>query len=484
MNAGPAEPLRCASRDDVVRLVQWAAREGRSLYPYSTGLNWGYGGSQPVRPGSLRVDLSAMNRILNADEIGIDNPVALIEPGVTQGQLADFLARHHPGLTFNVTGSARATSLIGNCLDRGVGYLGPRREDLFALEVVSGRGELIYTGFRRLGEASPLAHLHPYGLGPMLDGLFFQGNFGIVTSACFRLLPRPPVQIAVSLALHEAGRLGEFIDALAALKREGVMGSVTHIGNRARTQATLSHGMHHYLVQHCGLTGEALQRALDSALATVAPNEWASLGGIAGSAAQVKAALALVRQRMRGLARVMVVSDAKLELGRRLLHPLRAWPFARAQAAAIHAVRPLHGLALGEPSDVAIANLLWKFGREDLPAAKPWTNRPCGLLFINPALPMRGEFVQAFVAEMEAVAARFAHPLYMTLNIETPLAMVAVVNLLFDRREPAEVERAQACAQALQDADPPTVASAVYRARADMMAELTDAAGSALAVAA
>jgi len=477
---------RCASVAEVQALVREANVAGQALHPYSTGLNWGYGSANPVRAGALRVDLSAMDCIRNADEascerhglrpadrISVDNPVALIEPGVTQGQLADFLARHHPGLTFNVTGSARATSLIGNCLDRGVGYLGPRREDLFALEVVTGRGDIIQTGFRRLGEQSPLAHLHPYGLGPMLDGLFFQGNFGIVTSACFRLLPRPPVQIAVSLALRDARRLGEFIDALAALKREGVMSSVTHIGNRARTQATLSHGMHRYLVEHCGLQGEALRKALDRALATVAPDEWASLGGLAGSAAQVRASLALVRQRMRGLARVMEVSAARLELGRRLLHPLRAWPFARAQAAAIHAVRPLHGLALGEPTDVAIDNLLWKFGREDLPATQ-LDDSPCGLLFINPALPMRGSYVQAFVAEMEAVAARFGHPLYMTLNIETPLAMVAVVNLLFDRREPAEVERAQACAQALQALIRDSGLS-VYRARTDMMAELCDA---------
>lgn len=473
-----AAAMRCCSVAEVQRAVAAARQDGVPLYPYSTGRNWGYGSAGPVLPGCRRLDLSGMREILNASEISHKNPVAVVQPGVTQGQLADFLAKHHPDLTFNVTGSARETSLIGNALDRGVGYLGPRREDLYGLEVVCGTGELIYTGFRRLGKQqpsdpdSPLAHLHPYGLGPMLDGLFFQGNFGIVTSACFRLLPRPPVQVAVSLALHDAARLGEFIDALAALKRDGVMGSVTHIGNKARTRATLSYGISAYLQRHCGLRDQALVAATEQALDVVAPNEWASLGGVSGTKAQVRAAVDVVRKRMRGMARVMVVSEALLNTGFKALHPLRAWPFARAQAAAIDALRPLHGLALGRPTDVAIENLLWKYGRGDLdPIELDASN--CGLIFINPALPMQGDFVQAFEAELRAEAARYGHTLYTTLNIETATSMVAVINLLFDKSKTADVERAHACAADLESLIRRRGLE-VYRARTDMMGSITD----------
>ena len=159
--------------DAVQRLVRAARASKVPLYPISRGLNWGYGSRSPVVAGSELVNLGRMNRILNADQISLANPVAVIEPGVTQGQLYDFLAQHCPQLTFNVTGSSRETSILGNALDRGVGYFGPRREDLFGLEVVCGSGQVLRTGFRRLGEQSPLAHSHPYGLGPMLDGLFF-----------------------------------------------------------------------------------------------------------------------------------------------------------------------------------------------------------------------------------------------------------------------------------------------------------------------
>jgi len=454
-------------------MVCWARDAKRPLYPISTGLNWGYGGRNPVVPGAVILDLSGMRGIRNADSISLANPVAVLEPGVTQGQLQEFLRQRAPGLSFNVTGSARETSIIGNSLDRGVGYLGPRREDLFGLEVVTGTGELLQTGFRRLGESSPLAHTHPYGLGPMLDGLFFQGNFGIVTSACFRLLPRAPRQVAVSLSLRRAEDLGRLIDELALLKREGVMGSVTHIGNKARTHASLMYGISAYLERDCGMTPATVPQEAARALALVAPYEWTSLGGVSGTAGQVRAALRHIKSRLRGLARVMVVDDRKLALGYGVMHGLRWFAPARANAAAIAAIRPLHGLAAGQPTDAAVDNLLWRFGRAELPAAQ-LDESDCGVLFINPALPMNGAFAAEVARRMVEIAAGFGHELYLTLNIETATSLVAVANLLYDRSEPSEVTRAQRCADALL-AYIHAQGLEVYRARADMMADVVDA---------
>lgn len=455
---------------DLVKIVTDAQYSRTSLYPLSTGLNWGYGSRSPVQTGATLVDLSGMNRILNADEISVDNPVAVIEPGVTQIQLHEFLCKHCPALTFNVTGAGKDTSILGNALDRGVGYFGPRKEDLFGLEIVTGTGEILHTGFRRLGEDSPLAHCHPYGLGPMLDGLFFQGNFGIVTSACFRLIPRRPKEVAVSMALRDVRFLAEFIDQLARLKRDGLLTSVTHIGNKARTQSTLAYGVTRYLEKECGYSPEQAIAEADKAIALVAPDEWASLAAVTGNTGQVRAAIREVRQRIGRIARVMVITDTVLDIGYAVTHALRFIPFARANAAAIHAIRPLHALALGVPTDVPIENLLWKYGRADLPA-KALDESPCGLLFVNPALPLNGKAVVAVVDDLQSVAASHGHKLYMTLNIETSTSMVAVINILFDRSQPGETERAHRCADDMlacirrHGLEP-------YRARVDMMKDI------------
>jgi len=454
-----------------VRAQILASRKTRqALYPVSCGLNWGYGSRSPVTADNVIVDLSHMNRILNADEISLDNPVAVIEPGVTQAQLSAFLAERCPTLTFNVTGAGCDTSLIGNALDRGVGYFGPRKEDLFGLEIVTGTGEILQTGFRRLGEDSPLAHCHPYGLGPMLDGLFFQGNFGIVTSACFRLIPRRPKEVAVSMALRNVQFLGEFIDQLARLKRDGLLTSVTHIANKARTQSTLAYGVTQYLEKECGHTKERAIAEADKAIALVAPDEWASLAAVTGNSGQVRAAIREIRQRMGRIARVMVITESLLDIGYAITHAFRFVPFARANAAAIHSIRPLHALALGVPTNVPIDNLLWKYGHTDL-QAKALDDSPCGLLFVNPALPLDGNAVAAVVDELQTVAESHGHKLYMTLNIETSTSMVAVINLLFDRSQPGETERAHQCADAMlgcirsHGLEP-------YRARTDMMKDV------------
>lgn len=471
MSVAPLGIVQPRSVAEVVALVRQARTDKRPLYPVSRGMNWGYGGTAPVRPGCTLVDLSAMDRVRNADVLSIDRPVALIEPGVTQRQLHELLQRQAPGLTFNVTGSAASSSLIGNALDRGVGYLGPRIDDLFALEVVLGTGDVITTGFRRLGEDSPLAHAHRHGLGPVPDGLFFQGSFGIVTSACFRLLRRRPVERALSIGLRDAERLGVLLDRLVALKRDGLLASVAHVGNAERTRATLHAGIASYLRGRGGLDGAALAQEVEAALRLIAGTPWTGLAGLAGSAAQVRAALSEVRGRLRGVATVRTFDAAWLARGAAWADRLRALPAARRAAAALSAALPLQALALGTPTDVAFDNLL-QLHDEVPPAPAEYERSRCGVLFVSPALPADGAFVQAFVAEMRATAAAHGHPLYITVNVETEHAVVGVVNLLYDRARPGEEARARACAHALH-----TLIQSrgleVYRARSDQMPAVT-----------
>lgn len=463
--SGPV--ARPRSVDEVVALVRQARARGGRLYPVSRGMNWGYGGARPVLPGCTVVDLSGMDRIRNVGEISERHPVALIEPGVTQRQLYSHLQAHAPTLGFNVTGSAADSSLLGNALDRGVGYLGPRMDDVFALEVVLGTGEVLHTGFRRLGEDSPLAHSHPHGLGPVPDGLFFQGNFGIVTSACFRLHRRRPVELALSLGLQDATRLAEFLDRLVALKRDGLLTSVTHVGNAERAAATLRAGLARYLAERCALQGDTLQAEVQAALRLLAATPWTGLAGLSGNRGQARAALAEVRGRLRGLAQVRTFDTRVLEWGARWADRLRAVPGVRRYAAALAAAVPLQRLALGEPTDVAFDNLLWLYGQPHL-HAREYAQARCGVLFVSPALPVDGALVQRTVAALKDIAQQHGHPLYITLNIETAHTLVGVINLLFDREDPAAGAVAHDCARAML-AHVHAAGLEVYRARTDQM---------------
>jgi 4-cresol dehydrogenase (hydroxylating) len=386
---------------------------------------------------------------------------------LTQRQLHAHLQTHAPALGFNVTGSAADSSILGNALDRGVGYVGPRFDDVFALEVVLGTGEVLRTGFRRLGEGSPLAHSHPHGLGPVADGLFFQGNFGIVTSACFRLLHRRPVELALALGLRDARRLGEFLDVLVDLKRDGLLSSVTHVGNAERAAATLRAGLTRYLVDRCALRGDTLEAEVSAALRALTATPWTGLAGLSGNRGQARAALAEVKGRLRGLANVRTFDIAVLEWGARWADRLRALPVVRRYAAALSAAIPLQRLALGVPTDVAFDNLLWMYGQPELHATEYARSR-CGVLFVSPALPVDGPVVQQLVAGLKRIAEQHGHVLYITLNIETAYSLVGVINLLFDRSDPADTARAQTCAAAML-AHIHDEGLEVYRARTDQM---------------
>ncbi|HQH69573.1 MAG TPA: FAD-dependent oxidoreductase, partial [Candidatus Hydrogenedentes bacterium] len=83
------------STEQVQEVVRIAGRHGVVVYPISRGRNWGYGDACAPTPGAAIVDLSRMNTIL---EVNTELAYAVIQPGVSQGQLYAHLAGHKTGL--------------------------------------------------------------------------------------------------------------------------------------------------------------------------------------------------------------------------------------------------------------------------------------------------------------------------------------------------------------------------------------------------
>ena len=161
---------------------------GRSAVPLGTGKNWGLGSRLPVVDGCILVDLSQLDRIVEvSDAFGY----AILEPGVTQAQLAAHLEKHHPSLTMNFTGSFAFTSIVGNVLERGDGA-SARVHDLLGVRGVLGDGTRFEVGglWKNVGSGEP-SHHSRYIAGPDLVGMFAQSSFGIVTQMAFRLIHKP-----------------------------------------------------------------------------------------------------------------------------------------------------------------------------------------------------------------------------------------------------------------------------------------------------
>jgi 4-cresol dehydrogenase (hydroxylating) len=210
------------SVEQVQALVRIANRYRVPLYPISTGRNLAYGGTAPVLSGSVVLDLKRMNRVLDVSE---KNAYALVEPGVSYFDLYRHIQDRGLKVWIDVPLPGWG-SLIGNALDHGAGVT-PMRDHFSAqcgMEVVLANGEVLRTGMGALPGAQTWQQFK-YGIGPYLDGIFSQSNFGIVTKMGFWLLPEPESVRSLRVIAPRHDDAIPIVETLANLYYAGVIDS-------------------------------------------------------------------------------------------------------------------------------------------------------------------------------------------------------------------------------------------------------------------
>jgi 4-cresol dehydrogenase (hydroxylating) len=324
--------LRPPSLGDVREVLRQAALHGTPLWPVSRGRNWGYGSHLPARSGTVVLDLGSLDAIGDLDR---DSLSVRVEPGVTQAALYAFLKEKAPDLAFNVTGAGAGASVLGNALERGIGYGGERDRDVYALEVLLADGTFVGPVRGR----NHRARAQPAGLS--CDSLFFQSNLGIVTGARVRLRRRQEAEDAVILQ-------GPFRPVMETLKRayqNQLVCNPTHLAEPGRTQR-LGFGLLQALWRRDPTAAE-VNRCFPEQQTFIA------LFPLNGRRRVVNAAW----RELRGLASPGVVlrraNSRTLGLAGRWLGLLGV----RYMAARLMALRPILAMTWGEPSDAGLAAL-------------------------------------------------------------------------------------------------------------------------------
>ncbi len=227
--APPMKPqfvVKPQKAEEVRGIVNWANHTLTPLVPVSSGAPHFHGDTVPGTAGAVMVDLSSMKRIVRIDR---KNRMALIEAGVTYGELQPELAKE--GLRVSTPLLPRANkSVIVSLLERQPittpKYQWSLMEPLRCLEIVFGNGEIIWTG-----EAGTLPHSlekqWEKGLvqvdpkGPfdtdwyrLVSGA--QGSMGIVTWASIKCEILPKVSRGFFIP---ADNLESLIDCAYALLR-------------------------------------------------------------------------------------------------------------------------------------------------------------------------------------------------------------------------------------------------------------------------
>ena len=420
------------SSEQVAACVVIAQRHRIALHPISTGHNWGYGCAATGREHCVVMDLSGMARILSFDE---ELSVVTLEPGVTQGALAQYLQeRDLPYLT-PVTGAGPSCSLLGNALERGYGIT-PQTDHfqaVLALEAVLPDGQ-IYRSPLALGAASPC---FKWGVGPYLDGLFSQSGLGIVTQMSLALVRKPQVIQPFYFWIEDPARLGAALEGVRRIidQAQGQVGGI-NLMNRTRLLTMASEGQ-----GIAGLPREQLRQSADS----LGLPAWMGVGSIYCHADQLPSLKRMIRRELKGFAsRSMFKTRRQLSLAHGLLQRLPG-SWARRWQRTLE--KMLLGVELmeGRPNEVALP-LAYSAGAKPPPG--PGLNPArdhCGLIWYAPVLPFKKQLIEDFLHAMSEQCQAQDMLCPITLTTLSTRAIDCTVPLLFARNDPLASARAHDC---------------------------------------
>lgn len=430
--------IRPANRQEVQACIKIANQYRIPLYPISSGKNWGYGSRVPASDANIVMDLRRMNEIVDYNE---DLAYVTVGPGVTQRQLHDFLREKGFKLWMDATGSSPECSLIGNAVERGFGHTpyGDHFANVCGLEVVLPTGECIETGFSRFPGA-PTGPLYRWGVGPAVDGIFSQSNFGIVTRMTVWLMPAPESFEAFFFRCDDDHGLADVINALRPLRLSGTLRSAVHIGNDYK----VLNGIQQYPWEATGGETPLIPNAMQRFRKEMQFGAWNGSGGLYGTRAQVAEAKRLLRRELKGkVTRLQFLNDRKLDLASKFAGAYRfftGWDLR----AALELVRPVYGLLKGLPTEKPLASAYWRKRTSAPPDPNP-DRDGCGLLWCAPVAPLDGAHAQRLSNIVcDTVLAHGFEPM-ISLSLVTERALTCVVSICYDRSVAGEDTRAMSC---------------------------------------
>jgi len=227
--------IAAMSVEEIQKILEVARHYKIPLWTVACGKNHGYGGAAPRMKGSVVLDLKRMNKVIEVNEtLGY----AVVEPGVSFFQLYDYIEQHGIKLWMSLPAPGWG-SVMGNALDRGIGYTpyGENTLHVCGMEIVLADGEVIRTGMGAMNDTKTW-HLYRYGFGPSWDQVFMQSNFGIVTKIGIWLMPEPEATATASITFPNESDLPQIIDIARPLRLGQTVNSTIVVANAIRRLAS------------------------------------------------------------------------------------------------------------------------------------------------------------------------------------------------------------------------------------------------------
>lgn len=421
-----------ASTAEVQECMKVAGSFGLSVYPISRGRNTGYGSAVPTDSGCVVLDLSRMDKIIEYNEqLGY----VTVEPGVTFISLFRFLREQRSSLYISVTGGPAQGSIIGNIADRGLGsgIYADRAEHCCGFEVVLANGDVIRTGYSRFDGARAAA-VHRSGVGPSLDGLFLQSNFGVITRMTLWLMPMPKELTTFTFSIAGGGAFPNAINALQkALFHSLCRNTYLFLWNDLKQFS----GRMRYPF---GMAGDTpLPDELRVRLRT--GEEWGGMGAIYGGSKELSLAeQALISSVLTDHVKDLVfISKSADEIE-------TLWEQALAcedllDPATVPPYKIVEGILLGVPTDANLSTCYWR--KKDLPRLQ-WTPEKdnCGVYALTITSPFTGNDVSVAVTIIDTLCAMGGFEAQISVSRLKERTLDIITFIAFDRDVEGQEEKA------------------------------------------
>jgi len=442
-----------ATTGEVAKILRIADRAGTPVWTFSGGWNWGYGAAMGLRDGALILLLRRMNRIVEVDE---ELGFAVIEPGVTQAQLQEYLAEHHPGLWPDCTDSTPRGSVIGNALEHGVGYT-PMSDHFGALcgiEAVLADGTVVRSGGGP--ENTTTWHTHRWGTGPSIDGLFGQSNLGVVTRAGIWLMPTPAKQGLFIVEMDDEAALASTADTMRGLMLSGLMRANVHIVNDVMFSAILGSYPDGLLESGQTVLDDEARAELRRRY-NIAP--FSMVGGMYGTRGQISDLKRALRKGLGGGARVRFVGPG---VARRLPGLVAIWQRQQeggtvdrllrrasgASPAKLQATSRVFDLLRGVPGEMVLGFAYFKEQHRPARDLDP-ARDGAGMIWSPCMLPLRGRDMRAVMDLAKPLYAEHGFDYGNTFITVNPRTAMSLMVIWFDRDDTVESQRALRLQKAL-----------------------------------
>ena len=437
--------------NQVSRIVRLCNEFRMPVWTFSRGHNWGYGTVLALQEGALIVILERMKRIHEVDE---ELCFAVIEPGVSQGQLNDYLKNKGSHLWIDCTDSSPDGSLIGNALDKGTGYspYGDHFGHLCGMEVVLANGEIITTG--GVSEQCPTRHTYKWGVGPFVDGLFAQSNLGLVTKAGLWLMPKPEAFEMFAFRVPDPENLAPVIDAHREMGLRRIVSNCHGFNEFLAVARTFGYPYHLLNGKQFLSEKDIEQLAVEQGLAP-----WTFVGGVYGSSRQVKAHKAEIAKYLSPLGELVFIGDTSEKLLNSIVRGVRKPGVqgafykglksishlfvSRLSAEMMESLLSVYPFLKGEPNESVLALAYFKNKERQSKQNLDPARDECGLIWFAPILPARGTEIQSFVQNIKQVCAGNQFETAVSLIQVNPRTFLVLVPLFFGKKNSEEAARAQ-----------------------------------------